>query len=86
MLKGDIRAKEVSAKLQRYLNHKPLPAIIMRLLKGKATPCDRTLKRVMQVGAAPALSLELFNEKYWAEDPLEVARTGLEKMRAIAEG
>ena len=32
------------------------------------------------------LSLELFNEQYWAEDPLEVARTGLEKMRAIAEG
>ena len=32
------------------------------------------------------LSLELFNEQHWAEDPLEVARRGLETMRAIAEG
>ena len=32
------------------------------------------------------LSLELFNEQHWAEDPLEVARIGLEKMRTIAEG
>lgn len=28
------------------------------------------------------LSLELFNPNYWAQDPLEVARVGLEKMRA----
>jgi sugar phosphate isomerase/epimerase len=27
------------------------------------------------------LSLELFNPSYWAQDPLEVARTGLAKMR-----
>ena len=32
------------------------------------------------------LSLELFNEQHWAEDPVEVARIGLEKMRAVAEG
>lgn len=31
------------------------------------------------------LSLELFNEQHWAEDPMEVARIGLEKMRTIAE-
>jgi 2-keto-myo-inositol isomerase len=29
------------------------------------------------------LSLELFNRKYWAQDPQLVARTGLEKMRKI---
>ena len=28
------------------------------------------------------LSLELFNRTYWEQDALEVARTGLEKMRA----
>ena len=28
-----------------------------------------------------ALTLELFNPTYWAQDPLEVARTGLAKMR-----
>ncbi len=31
------------------------------------------------------LSLELFNESLWAKDPRDVAREGLEKMRAIAE-
>ncbi len=31
------------------------------------------------------LSLELFNRKYWSEDPLQVARTGLEKMKAIVQ-
>jgi 2-keto-myo-inositol isomerase len=28
-----------------------------------------------------ALSLELFHEEYWKQDPLEVARVGLEKMK-----
>ena len=32
------------------------------------------------------ISLELFNPSYWAEDPAEVARIGLEKMQAIVEG
>ncbi len=31
------------------------------------------------------LSLELFNRNLWAKDPEEVARTGLEKMRAVVE-
>jgi 2-keto-myo-inositol isomerase len=30
------------------------------------------------------LSLELFNRDYWKQDALQVARTGLEKMRAVA--
>lgn len=29
------------------------------------------------------LSLELFNREYWMQDPLNVARTGLEKMRSV---
>ena len=29
------------------------------------------------------LSLELFNSTYWKQDPLEVARTGLKKLKAI---
>jgi len=32
------------------------------------------------------LSLELFNRTYWAQDPLVVARTGLEKMKALFAG
>jgi hypothetical protein len=36
-----------------------------------------------QTGGQKVLSLELFSRKYWTEDPLEVARTGLEKMKAV---
>jgi len=32
------------------------------------------------------LSLELFREELWTQDPFEVARWGLEKMRATVEG
>jgi sugar phosphate isomerase/epimerase len=32
------------------------------------------------------LSLELFSEALWAKDPMEVARVGLEKMKAVVEG
>lgn len=31
------------------------------------------------------LSLELFNREYWKQDPLEVAKTGLEKMKAAVK-
>jgi len=31
------------------------------------------------------LSLELFNRNYWMQDALEVARTGLEKMKAVVK-
>lgn len=32
-------------------------------------------------GAAPVLSLELFNREYWKREALDVARTGLQKMK-----
>ena len=38
-----------------------------------------------QIGYTSWLSLELFNRKLWAEDPREVAKIGLEKMRSVAE-
>jgi len=37
-------------------------------------------------GFRVTLSLELFNRKYWGQDPLTVARTGLEKMKALFHG
>jgi sugar phosphate isomerase/epimerase len=46
----------------------PLPALI-RDLRG--------------IGFRGVLSLELFNRAYWKQDALVVARTGLEKMRAV---
>ncbi len=38
-----------------------------------------------QIGYNRWLSIELFNRDYWAQDPHEVARMGLEKMRTAAE-
>jgi 2-keto-myo-inositol isomerase len=43
--------------------------------------CDMLRK----VGYNRWLSLELFNEDLWKQDPLEVAKLGLEKMRTAAE-
>ena len=35
------------------------------------------------IGGQKVLSLELFNRKYWSEDALAVARTGLERMKTV---
>jgi sugar phosphate isomerase/epimerase len=37
------------------------------------------------IGYRGALSLELFNEAYWQQDALTVARRGLEKLRALVD-
>ncbi len=44
-------------------------------------PIGDILRGFLSVGAAPVLSLELFNPSYWKQDPLEVAQTGLRKMK-----
>ena len=45
-------------------------------------PLKAILRTLRQIGFRGMLSLELFNRDYWKQDPLTVARTGLEKMRA----
>jgi len=45
----------------------------------------RYLALLRQIGYRGWLSLELFREDLWARDPLEVARTGLEKIRGLEE-
>jgi sugar phosphate isomerase/epimerase len=37
-----------------------------------------------KTGYTGFLSLELFNREYWKQDPLEVAKTGLAKMKAVS--
>jgi sugar phosphate isomerase/epimerase len=49
----------------------PLPALLRDLAMG---------------GFQVTLSLELFNRKYWSQDPQTVVRTGLEKMKALVHG
>jgi 2-keto-myo-inositol isomerase len=45
-------------------------------------PLTELFKTIRSRGFRMSLSLELFNRAYWKEDPLKVARTGLEKMKA----
>jgi sugar phosphate isomerase/epimerase len=46
-------------------------------------PLRELLRDLHRAGFRGVLSLELFNREYWKQDPLAVARTGLEKMRAV---
>ncbi len=46
-------------------------------------PLKEIVRDLRQIGYRGVLSLELFNRDYWKQDPLTVARTGLEKMRAV---
>lgn len=46
-------------------------------------PLGQILRDLAHSGFRGALSLELFNRDYWKQDPLTVARTGLEKTRAV---
>jgi len=47
-------------------------------------PLPELLQALRRTGGQKVLSLELFNRKYWSEDALEVAKTGLAKMKAVA--
>ena len=47
---------------------------------------SRYVDLLRQIGYNRFLSLELFREDLWAQDPLEVARVGLDKMRSVVEG
>lgn len=45
-------------------------------------PLGDMLKILKESGYQGAISLELFNRTYWEQDPKEVARVGLEKMKS----
>ena len=47
-------------------------------------PLRAMLRDLRRSGFQGVLSLELFNREYWKQDALTVARTGLDKMRAVA--
>jgi sugar phosphate isomerase/epimerase len=49
-------------------------------------PLAEIIDMLVSIGFDGTLSLELFNREYWERDPLEVARTGLEKMKASTAG
>jgi len=45
-------------------------------------PLTQILRDLRATGGTKVLSLELFSRKYWEQDPLEVAKTGLAKLKA----
>lgn len=48
-------------------------------------PLDNILQTLVAGGFSGTLSLELFNRTYWKQPPLEVASTGLTKMKAAVK-
>jgi len=48
-------------------------------------PIKQILSDLSQMKGPKILSLELFNRTYWAQDPLMVAKTGLEKMKKTVQ-
>ncbi len=48
-------------------------------------PLRQTLRDLWAAGFRGCLSLELFNRDYWKQDAEQVARTGLAKMREMAQ-
>ncbi|WKN33059.1 sugar phosphate isomerase/epimerase [Porifericola rhodea] len=48
-------------------------------------PLNQILQTLAAGGTPKVLSLELFNPNYWKQDPLEVAKTGLRKMKESVE-
>ena len=57
-----------------------------RVYPGEGTaPLKALLQDLSAGGFHVMLSLELFNRKYWSQDPLTVARTGFERMKALVK-
>ena len=48
-----------------------------------AAPFKDIITRLKVMGGEKVLSLELFNESYWINDPLSIAKTGLQKMKVL---
>jgi sugar phosphate isomerase/epimerase len=48
-------------------------------------PLPETLRHLRDIGYRGMLSLELFNRDYWKQDAALVAKTGLEKMKAVVK-
>ena len=64
-----------------HLQHDP-----DRVLPGDGcVDLKRYIALLRQIGYDRFISLELFREDLWQQDPMQVARIGLEKMRAVCE-
>jgi 2-keto-myo-inositol isomerase len=48
-------------------------------------PLSKLLRDLREIGYSGALSIELFNPQYYQQDPTDVARTAMEKTRALLQ-
>ena len=48
-----------------------------------AAPLKQLISNLKEIGGEQIFSLELFNRAYWKQDPLTVAKMGLQKMKAV---
>jgi sugar phosphate isomerase/epimerase len=48
-----------------------------------AAPLKDIILRLRMMGGEKVLSLELFNEAYWKDDPLTIAKKGIMKMKDL---
>jgi sugar phosphate isomerase/epimerase len=46
-------------------------------------PFDKIIKQLHTINPGMVFSLELFNREYWKQDPLQVAKLGLERMKGV---
>ncbi|MEQ9410324.1 MAG: sugar phosphate isomerase/epimerase [Fuerstiella sp.] len=85
-----LRAEQVAVSHFNDAPAEPPPATQRdpdRVMPGDgAVDLKRYCDLLRQIGFSGFLSLELFRPDLWEQDPVEVAKIGLEKMRAIAEG
>jgi sugar phosphate isomerase/epimerase len=55
-----------------------------RVFPGEGSaPLLEVLRTLQETGGQTVLSLEVFNKRYWEQDALEAAKTGLSKMKAV---
>ena len=50
-----------------------------------SAPLKQILHDLLAMGGTKILSLELFNDAYWQQDALTVAKTGLQKMKTLVD-
>jgi sugar phosphate isomerase/epimerase len=46
----------------------------------------RVIANLRTIGYRGPISFEIFNKELWKQDPLDVARRGLDRIKALVEG
>ena len=91
-IKSISKLKESQIAISHFNDSPSFPSQAMQQDCDRVMPGDGIVdlslycRLLKETGYNRWMSLELFNRDYWAQDPREVAKVGLEKMRAVVEG